>query len=581
LKFHWYLGLAATALVWPLFGATDDLLVDRRAGGHPGGKLVYAQRTEPKTLNPFLVADNASKEVLHRMMADLIHINRETQQTEPALAKSWTVSRDGLRYVVELRQGLRFSDGQACDADDVVFSFQLYLDEKVHALQRDLLFVDGKPIEVRKADPQHVEFILPKPYAAAERLFDSFFILPRHLLERPYREGRLTEIWNLRTPPGEIAGLGPLRLKEYVPGQRIVLERNPYYWKADAAGNRLPYLSEVDFVFAGTENMQVMRFQSGESDVLSRASAKNYAALEKDAARRGYELHNLGPGLEYTFLVFNLNDLPKTAPQSILTHQEFFRRRAFRVAVSAAIDRDAIVRLAYAGYATALAGPVPPGNKAWIDTKLAHPVRSMARAKEALSSDGFKWASDGSLLDPEGRRVEFTIVTSSSNPERIQTAGLIQDDLKPLGIRAEVVQLEFRSLLDRLQRTHEFDVCLLSLASADADPNADMNVWLSSGATHLWHPQQKMPSTPWEAEIDGLMHRQIAARKYAERKQMFDRVQELLAENLPIIPLVSPDILVGARRDLGGFRPGLLDHYTLWNIEELYWRAPAGATPKR
>ena len=545
-------------------------MVVRGLTGHPGGRLVFAQRTEPKTLNPVIAGDNASREVLHRMMADLIHINRESQQTEPALAKSWTVSADGLRYILELRQGLRFSDGHAFDASDVVFTFQVMMDEKVDSPQRDLLILEGKPIVVRQIDAYHVAFELPQPYAAAERLFDGFSILPRHRLEQAYRAGKLAEAWSLRTPPAEIAGLGPFRFKEYVAGQRIVLERNPYYWKADRAGNRLPYLAEVEFVFAGTEDMQVMRFQSGESDVISRVSARNYSVLEKDQQRRGYSLQNLGPGLEYNFLFFNLNGLS----------QSFLHRRNFRQAVSLAIDREAIVRLVYLGFAAPLSGPVPAGNKTWIDAKLPRPVRSLSRARDLLAADGFSWFPDGALKDPQGRRVEFSIVTSSGNPERVQMATLIQDDLKPLGMDVHMVPLEFRSLLDRVLRTHDYDACLLSLAEADADPNVDMNVWLSSGGTHLWNPQQKSPATAWEAEIDGLMRRQIVTRTYAERKPLFDRVQELLMENLPLIPLVSPNILVGAKKGLENFRPAVLEHYALWNIEELCWRGTGAGARK-
>jgi peptide/nickel transport system substrate-binding protein len=568
-----YLGAAAAAIVWTVAAAGQNLVVPGLTG-KPGGRLVYAERSEPKTFNPLNAADNASKDVIHRLMADLVHIDRASLKTEPALAKTWTASKDGLHYVVELRDGLRFSDGHPCDADDVVFSFQVYLDEKAHALQRDLLMLDGKPIVVRKLDARRIAFDLPNPYAVTDRLFDTFFVLPRHLLEKPYREGRLSELWGIRTPAAQIAGLGPFRLKEYVPGQRVVLERNPFYWKVDAAGRQLPYLNEIEFVFAGTEDMQVMRFQSGESDVLYRVGPRNYEILQKDAARRGFALQNLGAGLEFGFLVFNLFELPKTAPPPMVAHQAWFRRRAFREAVSAAIDRDALVRLAYRGFATPLAGLVPPGNKAWIDLSLPRPVRSVDRARQLLRADGFQWAADGALLDAGKQRVSFTIVTSSSNNERVQMAGLIQDDLKQIGIEVQVVPLEFRSLLDRLQQTHEFEACVQALASADADPNADLPLYLSSGSIHLWNPRQQSPATPWEAEIDGLMRKQVITLQYAARKKLFDRVQQIMADNLPAIPLVSPNILVGAKKRLGGFRPAIMDHYTLWNIEELYWREP-------
>src|SRR6266852_407924 len=147
----------------------------------------------------FPAADVRSREVIGRMMADLIHINRDSQKTEPSLAKSWTTSGDGRVFTLKLRRGLRFSDGQPFDADDVVFSFQVYLDEKIHAPQRDLLVVGGKPVAVQKIDSYTVRFTLTQPYAAAERIFDSLAIMPRHLLEKAYHEDRFTQVWNVTT----------------------------------------------------------------------------------------------------------------------------------------------------------------------------------------------------------------------------------------------------------------------------------------------------------------------------------------------------------------------------------------------
>ena len=151
--------------------AGEELQITDHEIGHYGGTLVVAQTTEPKTLNPVTAADVRSREVTGRMMADLIHINRDSQKTEPSLAKSWVESRDGRVFTLKLRHGLRFSDGQPFNADDVVFSFQVYLDEKIHSPQRDLLIVGGKPIAVQKVDAYTVRFTLAQPYAAAERIF--------------------------------------------------------------------------------------------------------------------------------------------------------------------------------------------------------------------------------------------------------------------------------------------------------------------------------------------------------------------------------------------------------------------------
>jgi peptide/nickel transport system substrate-binding protein len=547
-----------------------------RANGVPGnygGHLTVGERAEPKTLNPVLATDAISREVIGRQMADLIEINRSTQQTEPALAKSWKTSADGRIFTLQLRKGIRFSDGHPFDADDVVFSFAVYMDEKVDSPQRDLLIIDGKPLTVTKIDQYAVRFSLPRPYAAAERLFDGLAMLPKHLLERPYREGRFEQAWSLNAAPAQVAGLGPFRLKQYLPGQRIVLERNPYYWRVDRDNHRLPYLDELVFLFVGTEDAQVMRFEAGETNVLSRLSSENYNLLSRERAQRGALLADLGPSLEYNFLVFNQNDLGSKKLDAIAHKQGWFRDLKFRQAVSAAIDRDSIVRLVYGTRGAALWGNVGPGNKLWLNTAIPHPPRSLDTARQLLKSAGFTWNPSGQLLDASGQAVEFSIITSSSNTQRMQMATLIQDDLSHLGMQVYVVPLEFRAQIARVFQTFDYEAAIMGLGGGDADPNPEMNVWTTTGTSHLWHLGETQPATPWEHEIDQLMQQQMVTLDYAKRKQLYDRVQQLIAENLPFIFLATPNILVGADQRVGNFAPAVLDPYALWNADELYVRA--------
>ncbi len=561
----------------PQKNSKEELLVLPGEIGRSGGRLVVALRAEPKTLNPLIAADTPSREVIGAMQADLVHINRATQLTEPALAKSWKISPDGLQYTLVLRRGLKFSDGYPLDADDVLFTFRVYLDEKVHAPQRDLLMFEGKPLTVRKVDSQTIVFQLPKPYGVAERLFDGLAILPRHLLEKPYEEGRIAQLGALTTAPNQWVGLGPFRLKEYAAGQRLVLERNPYYWKADTKGNRLPYLDELVFLFVPSADAQVLRFQSGETDVISRLGAENFAALSRQQG--DYTMVDAGPGLEYNFLFFNLNEPNEKTSAEIVQKQKWFREVKFRQAVSAAIDREAIVRLVYQGRGAPLWGLVTPGNRHWKDEKLPHAPRSLERARMLLKEAGFSWTTasnaESTLVDSSGKPVEFSIITSSSNAERTKMAALIQDDLKQVGMRVQVAPLEFRSLLDRVTQTKEYEACILGIASFDADPNSDINVWLSSGGTHLWNPSQAHPATPWEADIDRLINEQMYARTFEQRKKLYDRAQELLWEYQPMIFLASPDILTGARKSVGNFHPAVLEPYVLWNVEQLYQKNEA------
>jgi len=550
--------------------AGEELLILPGTIGVRGGRLVAALRSEPKTLNPVTALDLPSKEVIALLSADLIHINVYTQQTEPALAKSWKVSADGRTYTLELRRGVSFSDGHPFDADDVVFSFKVYLDEKTHSPQRDLLEVGGKPIQVRKLGPYRVAFELSQPYAAAERLFDNVSILPRQLLEQAYEKGELTRAWSLTTPPNAIAGLGPFRVKQHIAGQQLVLERNPFYWKADAKKNRLPYLDELVFLPVPMEDAEVIRFQAGDLDVIDNINAENYAVLEKEEAAKHYRLHDLGPGMEYDFLFFNLNDLSAKQLPEISRKQQWFRRDEFRQAVSAAIDREAIARLVYHGRAASLSSQVTPGNKLWLNAALSRPIRSLERAQGLLRAAGFSQRADGMLLDPHGNPVEFSILTNPSNLQRTKMATIIQEDLNRLGMQVHVVPLEFQSLMARVFDSFDYEASVLGLQSGDADPNPEINVWTSGGGTHVWAPAEMRPLTPWQTELDRLMQLQTMILDYKKRKQAYDRVQEIVAHYEPVICLVSPNVLVGAKDSLAGIKPALLRHHLLWNAEQLY-----------
>ena len=547
--------------------------------GTRGGTLVVPQRAEARTFNPIVALDAPSRDVLRRVMGDLVRIDHQTLATAPALAESWTRSPDGRTLTVTLRDGLRFSDGQPCTVDDVVFSYTVYLDEAVGSPQRDLLVVDGKALEVRKVDARRVSFTFAQPYAPAERLFDSVAILPRHRLERAYRAGTIAKAWTTATAPSEIVGLGPFRLVEHVPGERTVLERNPYYWRRDAAGTPLPYLDRLVFAVLPNDDAQAMRFQSGDLDLLTRIPPASAAALARTMGSKARVI-DAGPTLDFNFLVFNLSPAPAGASQDVVARRGWFAHEAFRRAVSRAIDRRGMVRLVYQGKAEPTWSLLSPANRPWYNAALPPVARSLADARAELARAGFTWRA-GALYDADGRPVRFTIAAASSSPQRQQMATIAQQDLAQLGMQVDVVTLEFRALIDRVTRTFDYDACVLGLASGDADPAADVNVWKSSSPTHLWRPQQETPATSWEAEIDRLMDEQFRLLDPAARKRAFDRVQAIAYEHVPMVPLVTPHLLIAVSPALGNLRPAALDHPTLWNVEELYWTTAAARERRR
>ncbi len=552
----------------PLAGE-PELYEVAAAPGNPGGRLVVALSAEPNTFNPVTLNNTPSRTVVRRLHADLIHTDRVTRASQPALAESWTVSPDGRRFTLELRHGVRFSDGHPFDADDVVFTFQVYLDPEIASGYLPLLTVGGEPVRLEKLGSHRLAFELAEPYAVGVKLFDSIPILPRHRLERAYREGRFAAAWGVDAASEEIVGLGPFRLRRYVPGERLELERNPHYWKVDRSGRRLPYLDELVFVFVPSREAQLARFTNGELDVIERLSAESFHLLERQRSRE-HALYDLGPGFVFHFLFFNLNDVDAERLPEVARKQAWFRDPAFRRAVSAAIDRRGIVRLVYRGRAAALASHVTPGDELWFNSSLEPPRRSLDTARRLLREAGYRWDDAGRLHDPGDRRVTWTLVTNSSSSERVQMAAVIQEDMRQIGVEVRVVPIEFSSLVARVTQSLDYEAAILGLTSG-TDPNEVINVWTSDGTGRLWRLRRVEEEPPWQREVDRLMRRQVTAMDPAERKRLYDRVQEILAEREPCLLLVSPNVLVAADRGLGNFRPTIREHVTLWNVDELYW----------
>jgi peptide/nickel transport system substrate-binding protein len=233
-----------------------------------------------------------------------------------------------------------------------------------------------------------------------------------------------------------------------------------------------------------------------------------------------------------------------------------------------AINRDDLSRVVFAGYATPAFGPVSPSNHFWFNSSLAAPKHDPQGALLLLSRAGFR-LEGGSLKDSAGNRVEFTLVTNSGNTAREKMATMIQQDLSEIGISMKVVTLDFPSLIEKITRTFDYDACLLGLVNTDLDPNGQLTVWLSSGENHQWNPNQKTPATAWEAEIDKLMREQASLPNEKLRKAKFDRVQQIVAEQQPLIYLVNKNALSAVSSDIVGASPVALNPQAFWNIETL------------
>lgn len=561
--------LVAGLASWP-----GGLLPRASAQAKFGGRLVISKSAGPRTFNRLFSFDDQTSIVTDCLMGRLVRINRQTQQPEPELARAWKMSPDGKTVTFNLRRDVKFSDGRPFTADDVVFTFQIVNDAKIATSIADQFSFDGQRVEVRKLDDLTVEFRFPTAYAVAIRLFDGIPMLPRHVLEAQYRAGKFEQAWTLATPPEQIVGLGPFKLKQYVAGQRVLLVRNENYWKTDATGRRLPYLDELVFTLDPDRNTQLLKFQKGETDLLSPVNADDAPQLAELEKQGRIKVHNLGPGMIREIFWFNVNEGKSGAtgqPYVDPVKLRWFRNVKFRQAISHAIDRQALVNLVYAGKASPQWAFLSAGDRLWHNPSVKTYPRDLARAKSLLADAGFRYLPDRkALLDPAGNQVGFTLMTNAGNAQRQKIGALIQEDLARIGIKVTLAQIESRALLTRINESFNYEACLLAIVSGDVDPSSHLNILSSHGPNHWWNPRQAKPATPWEARLDELMKRQMATLDPRARKRLFDEAQAIMAEQQPFIFLATRHLLVAAKTGIGNFKPALLPDFTLWNAEELY-----------
>ena len=510
-----------------------------------GSELRIAMRSDPRTTNPLLVDEEAGELVRYLTSGVLIRINRASQQAQPELALRWRWTDQNRMLVLHLRPDVRFSDGSAFTAADVVHTFTTLMDPGTNSPLADAFRTGKGPVKATATGSHVVALSFPSWIAGIERLLDQVPICP---------EGS--------TPSAKV-GLGPFTLATHVAGSHVVLKRNPNYWKRDAHGKQLPYLQSIRLDIQSNRDVEALRFRRGELDAIRGLDAELFRQL-----KAGYKgsLLELGAGYDSEMLWFNqVASAPLPAAR-----KAWYRTREFRKAVSLAINRADIVRLVYGGHAEAAAGPYTAANAAFYNPAIRPDPQSITEAKRLLAGAGFGWKGT-ELFDSNGSPVQFTVITNSGNKARARIASMIQQDLKPLGISVKIVSLDFPSLIERITKTFDYDACLLGLVNVDADPNGQMNVWMSSGANHQWNPRQRAPETPWEGEIDKLMKLQATTPNAAQRRSYFYRVQQIIADQAPFIYLVAPKSLAATKGNLKGVSPSPMRPHLLWNAEYLYF----------
>ncbi|WP_242040627.1 ABC transporter substrate-binding protein [Coleofasciculus sp. FACHB-1120] len=574
-----------------LFGCHPTLL--KTQASEKVSQLVTATLSDPKTFN--WVLNQEFPHVFLFTYEGLTSENSVTGEIEPALAESWEISEDKRRIVFTLREGLKWSDGQPLTADDVVFTYEdVVLNKEILTDARDSLKIgtSGAFPQVRKLDARRVEFILPEPFAPFLRTTtgsknDAIVILPKHALEDAVKsknsEGkpRLMSIWGVDTNPAEIIVNGPYKIESYTTSERVVFRRNPYYWRRDVQGNQLPYIDRI--VWQITENMdtQLLQFRSNGLDTTDgwgRLRPEDFPLLKQEEKRGKFTVYTGGPRSGTTFISFNLNKGRRNGrPLLDPVKSRWFNNLSFRQAVAYAIDRQAMINNTLRGLGEMQNSPISVQSSYYITSAEGLKVYEYnpEKSKKLLLSAGFKYNNQGQLLDADGNRVQFTLITNAENQTRVSLGAQIKQSLSQIGIQVDFTPIAFNTLVDKLANTLDWECYLLGFTGG-IEPHNGANVWLPDGGLHSFNQDAVSGSKPiqgrevaaWEAEIGRLYIKAAQELDEVKRKEIYAQTQRITQEYLPMIYLVNPLSMSAVRDRVTGIKYSSLGG-ALWNVYEL------------
>lgn len=564
------------------------LLVAACGGGStptaPAGSIMASVISDPKSFNPVTARETSTTDVLGFVFEGLVTVDGRTYEIEPALAESWSVSEDGRAWTFKLRRDVVWNDGAPFTAKDVLFTYNdLIFNPKVAAGMRDLLQIDGRPFEVTAPDTWTVVIRTPRPFAPFLWTIGAS-ILPAHRFP-PGTD--FNQALGINTPLNEVVGTGPYRIVEFTPGQRVVLEANPLWWRKGAAGETLPRTGRIVLNVVPDLDAEIEWFKAGRTDFVG-VRGHDWPLLARQA--RDYTMRNLGPRFSTTFLMFNQN-LASPLPAA---KQGWFRDRAFREAAAWAIDRRAIVDGIFNGLAFEQHSPIPEANTLFHDTAVFRYGYDLERAATILRAAGYRLDERGVLHDRAGHPIAFEILTNAGNNERVRSATIIADGLRRLGMDVRVQTMDFNALVGRLDHQLDWEACVLGLTSG-LEPHNGANVWRVEGDLHMFNQKPRRPPAdaserarrgqaeaerrwragiqPWEREIETIINRAAEELDPPRRRALYNELQAIVSRELPFIYTVSPAALYATRDRIAGVDPSPLGSTVisavLHNVEEL------------
>lgn len=475
------------------------------------------------------------------------------------LAQSYQFSQDGRELIVKIRRGVKWSDGAPFTVDDILFWYNdMVFDEEARTLPLfpGIWLVNGKPMKMEKIDDTTLKVFAEKPLA---RVLNSFchhrFAYPKHILSRHHpkynKEASYQHFKEITSQANLVLQPGIPRLSAWIPvqwvkGQKIVYQRNPYYWKIDTAGNQLPYADKLEFSVVENRNIMLLKFLNGEVDFFGRyGEPQHYVTIKEAEASGEFRVELMGPA---DILCFYLNwDSPG------FNQKNAIRDIRVRKALSHALNREEIAQIVFHGLLLEPCGySLNRGSPFFSEETYRkyteyNPERAGALLEEAgyfdTDSDGFREFKDGS-------RFELTIDYYVEKPIMRNLGELAKDYWENIGIKVHLNGGKLEIIYDR-GLNGEFEVYLKSV-SAPSDPAQRPNYWaITSPQNPFWHRNAMTEGPDWLRKSTSLLQIVLASIDEGEIRTSMERFRDLHTDNIPAIGIGSQYRVWAASTRLG------------------------------
>jgi len=517
-------------------GRTETAAEPATAEGGPayGDTLVEASIGDISGLIPNITSDSASHEIGNLIYSNLVRTDKELR-LEGELAERWEISKDEMTITFHLRKGVKWHDGEEVTAEDVDFTYRYMVDPKTPTAYGEA-FLQIRQAEV--VDRYTFRVTYEKPYSPA-LLSWGIWILPRHILEPAWKEGvDLRTTQQNRHPIGS----GPYMFREWKTGEKVVLEANPAYFEGR------PYLKRVVYRIIPDQSTIFLELKAKNIDLAGLTPIQYRRQTDYPAFRKAFDRYRyLANG--YAYLGFNLLD-PR------------FQDKRVRQAVAYAIDRQEIIDGVLLGLGRPAVGTYKPGTWWYKEGVKSYPF-DPERAKALLAEVGWKDTDGDGILDRDGTPFGFTIRTNQGNLVRQQTAEIIQRRLRAVGIDVKIHGVEWAAFINTFVKKKDFEAIILGWGLG-LDPD-QYDIWHSSktGPDELNHYSYK------NARVDALL--EAGRRTFAEdkRKAIYGELQDVMAEEQPVVFLYVPEALPVVSGRVRGIQPapaGITYNFTKWYV---------------